>query len=54
MEKIVVVASTESNPIRSCREVQQLLEAGWTVKFLNTMANEDGMTAIFILEKHEP
>lgn len=55
MEKLIVASSDFCINTKYCgkelEEVQRLLEKGWTVKFLQTMSNEDGMTAIFVLEK---
>ena len=49
MEKVVV--SSGGSRIYSLDEVNEYLEQGWTVKSVTTVANKDGMSAIFVLEK---
>lgn len=51
MEKVIVVETTYSLNQKNVKEVNELLEKGWKVKFVTMAATDNYMSAIFVLSK---
>jgi hypothetical protein len=53
MEKVVILEASGSYASFYEGRVNDLLEDGWTVKSVNTVANKDVAAIVFVLEKKE-
>ena len=51
MEKVVISKEMSIYQERAAEEVNKYLSQGWSVKMIHTTSNQDGVFAIFVLEK---
>ena len=51
MEKIIISKEISIYKESATEEVNKYLSQGWSVKMIHTASNEDGVFAIFVLEK---
>ena len=51
MEKVITICSNFNLDDKQVQKVNDMLNAGWTVKFVKMASNKDYLTTVFVLEK---